>query len=56
LCGNRLIWCLLDNQQTYPAFRDAVKTDRGRLQGWVYDIETGRVSYWDDDLKRFVAE
>ena len=27
-----------------------------RLHGWVYDLETGGVSYWDDDLKRFVVE
>jgi carbonic anhydrase len=46
----------LDNLQTYPAVRDAVKAERVRLHGWVYDLETGAVSYWDDDLKRFVAE
>ena len=46
----------LQHLQTYPAVHEAVKAGRVRLHGWVYDIETGRVSYWDDDMKRFVLE
>ncbi len=46
----------LQHLQTYPAVQEAVKAGRVQLHGWVYDIETGRVSFWDGDLKRFVLE
>lgn len=46
----------MQHLQTYPAVQEAVRAGRVQLHGWVYDIETGRVSFWDGDLKRFVLE
>jgi carbonic anhydrase len=46
----------LQHLLTYPAVHKASKAGLVQLHGWVYDIETGCVSYWDDDLKRFVLE
>jgi carbonic anhydrase len=46
----------LVNVQTYDCARRALEADELELHGWVYDLSSGRVSYWDADADRFVDE
>lgn len=46
----------LDNLETYDCVRDAVQKGDLTLHGWVYDIASGHLEYWDPELRRFVAE
>jgi carbonic anhydrase len=46
----------LYNLETYDCVRQALEADALELHGWVYDLLTGRVSYWDPVLDRFVDE
>jgi carbonic anhydrase len=46
----------LVNLQTYDCVRRALEADELELHGWVYDLFSGRVSYWDADDDRFVDE
>jgi carbonic anhydrase len=46
----------LANIQTYNCVRGALEADELELHGWVYDLSTGRISYWDAELERFVDE
>jgi carbonic anhydrase len=46
----------LVNLQTYDCVRRALEADELELHGWVYDLLSGRVSYWDAVTSRFVDE
>jgi carbonic anhydrase len=46
----------LDNLRTYDCVREAERADELTLHGWVYDLSTGRILYWDPDQDRFVDE
>ena len=46
----------LRNLEGYPLVAKALKQQTVRLHGWVYILETGRVSYYDSDVGRFVVE
>jgi carbonic anhydrase len=46
----------LYNLQTYDCVRQALEADRLELHGWVYDLLTGRISYFDPAMNRFVDE
>ncbi len=46
----------LRNLETYPVVQNALKQQTVRLHGWVYNLETGRLSYYDSDVGRFVVE
>ncbi len=46
----------LENLHTYDVVREALQTRELALHGWVYDLSTGRISYWDADEDRFVDE
>ncbi len=46
----------LRNLETYPVVRNALKQQTVRLHGWVYNLESGRLSYYDADVGRFVVE
>ena len=46
----------LKNLQTYNAVRQALQANELTLHGWVYDLSTGRISYWDADANRFTSE
>jgi carbonic anhydrase len=44
----------LANLQSYDSVRRALKAEELELYGWVFDIETGRVWFYDsgrDDLR-----
>lgn len=46
----------LANLQTYDPVRRALEADELELHGWVYDLSTGRISYWDPEVDHFVDE
>jgi carbonic anhydrase len=46
----------MDNLRTYDVLRRALPANRPSLHGWVYDLATGRISYWDTETDRFVEE
>lgn len=46
----------LENLRTYDVVRRALETNELALHGWVYDLSTGGISYWDGDADRFVTE
>jgi carbonic anhydrase len=46
----------LDNLRSYDIVRRTLATNRLSLHGWVYDLDTGNVSYWDPERGRFVSE
>ncbi|HRX02283.1 MAG: hypothetical protein KDI07_04830 [Anaerolineae bacterium] len=44
------------NLETYPVVQYALKNQTVSLHGWVYSLESGRLSYYDSDAGRFVVE
>jgi carbonic anhydrase len=46
----------LENLRTFDTVRQALQADELLLHGWVYDLSSGRVSYWDASVDRFVDE
>jgi carbonic anhydrase len=46
----------LRNLETYPMVREALAQKRVQLHGWVYNLEIGRLSYFDSDAGRFIVE
>lgn len=44
----------VDNLLTYPYVNKLVKEDKLFIHAWYYDIETGRIRYYDPEQKRFV--
>jgi carbonic anhydrase len=43
----------LDNLLTYPAIKRRVEDGTLHLHGWHYDIENGKISYYDDENYEF---
>jgi len=43
----------IENLLTYPAVKRAVDNEEIHLHGWVYDIETGHIDYYDPDAGTF---
>jgi carbonic anhydrase len=46
----------LEHLRSYDVVRNGLQTEGLTLHGWVYDLSTGRVSFWDVDADRFVDE
>ena len=46
----------LRNLETYPLVQRALEQQTVQLHGWVYSLETGRLSYYDADVGQFVPE
>ncbi|MBD3801193.1 MAG: carbonic anhydrase [Campylobacterales bacterium] len=44
----------IENLLTYPYVNKLVKEENLFIHGWYYDIETGRIRYYDPEQKRFV--
>jgi carbonic anhydrase len=44
----------LENLRTHPAVAARVRKGDLKLHGWVYEIETGHVTAWDEEQQRFV--
>jgi carbonic anhydrase len=45
-----------DNLLTYDVVRQALERSELELHGWVYDLSTGRISYWDAEAEGFIDE
>ncbi|MEZ4769465.1 MAG: carbonic anhydrase [Caldilineales bacterium] len=46
----------LRNLATYPLVQTGLQQQTVQLHGWVYSLETGRLSYYDPDVGQFVVE
>jgi carbonic anhydrase len=44
----------IENLLTYPYVNKLVKEEKLFIHGWYYDIETGRIRYYDPEQKEFV--
>ena len=44
----------IDNLLTYPYVNKLVKEENLFIHGWLYDIETGHIRYYDPEQKKFV--
>jgi len=44
----------IENLLTYPYVEKLVKEEKLFIHGWLYDIETGRIRYYDPELETFV--
>lgn len=42
------------NLLTYPYVKTLVESDKLFIHGWYYDIETGRIRYYDPEQKEFI--
>jgi carbonic anhydrase len=45
----------IGNLLTYPSVKSRVDNDEISIHGWVYDIESGEIEYYDPDISQFVA-
>jgi carbonic anhydrase len=45
----------INNLQTHPSVAARVRKGELKLHGWVYEIETGHVSAYDEEQQRFIA-
>jgi len=43
----------IENLLTYPYVKEGVDNDTLHIHGWVYDIETGEIEYYDPDKRVF---
>ena len=45
----------IENLLTYPYVKEAVESGDLQLHGWIYDIATGDIEYYDPDKKAFCS-
>jgi len=45
----------IENLLTYPSVKHAVDKDEIHIHGWIYDIDTGNIDYYDPDAGKFKA-
>jgi len=43
----------IENLLTYPDVKKGVENDTLHIHGWIYDIESGEIEYYDPDLGKF---
>ena len=43
----------IENLLTYPDVKKAVDNDTIHIHGWIYDIESGEIEYYDPDAGKF---
>ena len=43
----------IENLLTYPEVKKGVENDTLHIHGWVYDIESGEIEYYDPDAGKF---
>ncbi len=43
----------LENLLTYPSVKKGVKEGHISIHGWIYDIKTGEISYYNPDISQF---
>ncbi|MCK9472542.1 carbonic anhydrase [Sulfurimonas sp.] len=45
----------LENLLTYPSVKKRVDSGEIAIHGWIYDIESGEIEYYDPEISQFVA-
>jgi len=45
----------IENLLTYPFVKERVERDTLHLHGWIYDLASGKIEYYDPDEKRFLS-
>jgi carbonic anhydrase len=45
----------IENLLTYPSVKKRVDDERISIHGWVYDIESGSIEYFDPETSQFLA-
>ena len=45
----------IENLLTYPSVKKRVDDERINIHGWVYDIESGSIEYFDPETSQFLA-
>ncbi|WP_304546123.1 carbonic anhydrase [Sulfurimonas microaerophilic] len=45
----------IENLLTYPYVKEAVANDQIHIHGWMYDIATGEIEYYDPDAHEFIS-
>ena len=43
----------IENLLSYPLVKERVESGVLHLHGWMYDIESGDIDYYDPDAKKF---
>jgi carbonic anhydrase len=46
--------CQLENLLTYPSVSKRVDNGEIAIHGWVYDIESGEIEYYDPEISQFL--
>ncbi|MBW6488278.1 carbonic anhydrase [Sulfurimonas sp.] len=44
----------LENLLTYPSVKKRVDSDEIAIHGWIYDIESGEIEYYDPEISQFI--
>lgn len=45
----------MDNLLTYPYIKEKVESKELSIHGWYYDIETGKIDYYNNDTHQFAS-
>ena len=45
----------IEHLMTYPAVVEGVKNGSLNIHGWIYDIESGNIEYYDEEKSEFVS-
>lgn len=45
----------IENLLSYPVVKDAVDKGEIHIHGWIYDIESGNIEYYDPDSTAFIS-
>ncbi|MCK9454618.1 MAG: carbonic anhydrase [Sulfurimonas sp.] len=45
----------LENLLTYPSVKSRIDKDEISIHGWVYDIQSGEIEYYDPEISQFVS-
>ncbi|MCW8896222.1 MAG: carbonic anhydrase [Sulfurimonas sp.] len=45
----------LENLLTYPSVKSRIDRDEISIHGWVYDIQSGEIEYYDPEISQFVS-
>jgi carbonic anhydrase len=48
------IFAQIDNLKTHPSVSSALREDKIRIYGWIYQLETGEIRIFDQKSKQFV--
>ena len=44
----------IENLLTYPSVKTRIDSNEISVHGWIYDIESGEIEYYDPEISQFV--